>query len=936
MKKLFSLMAAALVSLTMLAGTNDLLWDYSNGAPKSSPDSSAAKNGAVYYASNVNDGPGTKNGLYGIKMNGSGYAYFTKAAVAGKLKLGFGPRSGSNPEKMVIQTWEGGAATSTVPTGLTSIDTTGAQSEYGFQVVELTAEQNNIYIKRAGTVESVLQYLSFTEAVERTFVDFEMIMCYMAADYDFTTLPAGVTASGTFNGDQHGYRSFTITVPVDGMVKFTIGDCQYGNQPIAVKNKAGQTITTLTYPAAGCYKNDDTNKDKVFSYNYLGAADTLTFGPIQYCNYFKAEAVEVTPCEIIFKDQNGAELGRVETIEGALLDTLPDASVLPAIGEGNVFRGWFYTNGKKAKIGDMINGNTSIQAKVTPVEEAIVGSVQTYDFTNPYFYPEDHETITTDGGAYHNNHGWRFGNGGSFSVQVAGNAVVALNVCQFSAANAVWNVVDANADSVGSVPAVSESDGGTVSLQYTGGPTTLTFQLASTGTCYLHKAVVYNVLDFVQKDTVTGYYIIPAGDAAALILTLVQAEAGAKLFLPNGTYDLGETVLTSINKNNIAIIGQSMEGVIIKNAPDYKTESINNTATLLIAKNVTGTYLQDLTLQNALDYYKNDNGRAVCLWDQGTKTVCKNVRMLSYQDTYYSNLIGAVKYFEDCEIHGTVDFICGDGSVYFYGTELICEQRAKDGGGSDAVTASNADASDKGYVFDHCTIRYAEGIQGTKPVVSFGRSWNNKPKTVFLNTFLDDSNGALNMTKDASAQKDKISRWTLGAMNALPDFFGEYNSVDKDGNVVTPASNNVTFVLGSSEKTMETVLSADSAAKFTMDYTLGDWSATAAADAMQAECEKEATDLEADAIYLAEADGEFVMLLKGSEFFDKLALYNGVEYTLRKANARGGFGKPAGENPEEAIENIDACNCKVEKMIRDGQVIIVRDGKEYNVLGAQL
>ena len=137
-------------------------------------------------------------------------------------------------------------------------------------------------------------------------------------------------------------------------------------------------------------------------------------------------------------------------------------------------------------------------------------------------------------------------------------------------------------------------------------------------------------------------------------------------------------VLTTISKNNISIIGQSMEGVIIKNAPDAMKESIDKTATIKINKNVEGTYLQDLTIQNALDYYKNDNGRAVALWDQGTQTVCKNVRLLSYQDTYYSNLQGAVKYFEDCEIHGTVDFICGDGSVYFKNNLLYCEKRKKE------------------------------------------------------------------------------------------------------------------------------------------------------------------------------------------------------------------------------------------------------------------
>ena len=276
--------------------------------------------------------------------------------------------------------------------------------------------------------------------------------------------------------------------------------------------------------------------------------------------------------------------------------------------------------------------------------------------------------------------------------------------------------------------------------------------------------------------------------------------------------------------------------------------------------------------------------------------------MLSNQDTYYSNKLGAVKYFEDCEIHGTVDFICGDGSVYFYGTELVCEQRNKDGGGADAVTASNADASDKGYVFDHCSIRYAENITGTKPVVSFGRAWNNKPKTVFLHTFLDDSNGALNMVKEASADKDKIDRWTLGAMNALPEVFGEYNSVNAEGVNITPASHNVKFVLGSAEKTMETVLSADSAAKFTPEYTLGTWAATALSDAAQAVCDLE--NIDDAAIYLVEVPNGNSEMMTGAELKEEI-FPEGSGATVRKANGRGGFGEAVSVEPDpEGIESI--------------------------------
>ena len=927
-------MAIALMSVAMYAGGNDLVWDFTEAAPSGSPVVEANHpNVKLYYASNVKDGTNNdKNHLNGIKMNGSGYAYFTKPAVAGKLKLGFGPRSGSNGESMTIKTWAGDAASATAPAAesLTTIATTGTQTEYGFQIIELTAEQNNIYIARTGTTESVLQFLSFTENVARTFVDFKIEFRdnpYSVLLPTDGNLPAGVTVEGTtYNGGQHGVQGGTISVPVDGPVKFTIGACQNSNGVITVK-KDGVEYTTISNKES-CGETKP-NYNQYVTYTYTGEAATLTFelGAWVYVPYFFAEAVDITPCEIIFKDQNGTELGRVATIEGATLDEIPyTENDLPAIGEGNAFRGWFYTSGKKAKIGDPINGNTTISAKVTPIETVTVGSVQIYDFASAIFYPEDHETVTANGGSYYNDHGWYFNANGSIDVQVAGNAVVVVTLCKYSESGDV-RVMDSEQElAVYSVVKNETPDGTEMTAKHTGGATTLTINW--TAKQYIHKVVVYNVEGFVEKDETTGYIMVPSGDAASFIMALVQAEAGDKIFLPNGVYDLGETVLTTISKNNIAIIGQSMEGVIIKNAPDFKTESIDKTATLRIGKNVVGTYLQDLTIENDLDYYKNDNGRAVALWDQGTKTVCKNVRLLSYQDTYYSNLQGAVKYFEDCEIHGTVDFICGDGSVYFKNNLLYCEKRKKDGGGSDALTANNGPATDKGYVFEGCTVK------SECPVVSMGRAWNNTPSVSFLNTLVDYSAGQFGF------ESGDIQRWTKKLMNpnAWPQF-GEYNTHLADGTVLTPASNVVTFVdekSGNATQNIETVLSAENAAARTMEWTLGDWSATAQADATQAVCEPTAAEFEPNGIYLVEADGAFEAIILGSEFMDRFALYDGVNYTVRKANARGGFGLKAGEEPHEGITNTEVSNDQVKKIVRNGQVVVVRDNKEYNVLGAQL
>lgn len=920
MKKIFSFIACALFSVAMIAGENDLLWDYTEGAPSSSPDN------GLYFNNKVNDAAGTNNGLKGIKLNSSGYCCFTKAAVAGKLKLSFGPRSGSNAADIEVWNWSGDASAQTK--GDTKYATTGQQTEYGTQVIELTAEQNNIYLCRGVNTETALQKIQFIEDVARSFVNFKIEFRdnpYTVILPESGELPTGVSVAGTtYNGGQHGVQGGTITVPVDGMVKFTIGACQHSQTGITVK-KDGEVYATISNKEACGEQKPNYNQN--VTYMYLGDAGVLTFelGSQTYVPYFFAEATDIIPCEIIFKDQNGTEIARQETYEGATLGMLPEVSALPAIGEGNVFRGWFYTNNKKAQIGDPITGNTTIQAKVTPVEVATVGSVQTYNFADMTFYPEDHETVEVENGSFHDGqHGWYFAADGSIRVAVAGNAVVIVTLCKYSESGDV-KVMDGERV-ITTCPVVKNetSDGTEMTARYAGEAGWLTINW--TAKQYIHKVVVYNVLDFMEKDAYTGYFVIPAGDVASFLMALVQAEPGDKIFLPNGEYDLGETVLTTISKNNISIVGQSMEGTIIKNAPDAAKESIDQTATIKINKNVSGTYLQDLTIQNALDYYKNDNGRAVALWDQGTQTVCKNVKLLSYQDTYYSNLQGAVKYFEDCEIHGTVDFICGDGSVYFKNNLLYCEKRKKDGGGSDALTANNGPASDKGYVFESCTVK------SECPVVSMGRAWNNTPSVSFLNTLVDYSAG------NFSFESSDIQRWTKKLMNpnAWPQF-GEYNTHLADGTVLTPASNVVTFIdekSGNATQDIETVLSAENAATRTMEWTLGSWAETAAADATQAVCDLK--NIGTGEVYLMEdANGQcFVVTGSVMSYNVENELLEGV--TVRKANARGGFGPKAQEDPHEGIENTAASNSKVSKFFRDGQVVIVRDGKEYNILGAEL
>ena len=100
--------------------------------------------------------------------------------------------------------------------------------------------------------------------------------------------------------------------------------------------------------------------------------------------------------------------------------------------------------------------------------------------------------------------------------------------------------------------------------------------------------------------------LVKKGDAQSLLDAIKTASDRNRdrdserifILIPNGLYDLGEKALTRVAGNNIALIGQSMEGTIIRNVPSYKIESISKTAVL--QNRGKGNYYQDLTLKNDL------------------------------------------------------------------------------------------------------------------------------------------------------------------------------------------------------------------------------------------------------------------------------------------------------------------------------------------------
>ena len=654
------------------------------------------------------------------------------------------------------------------------------------------------------------------------------------------------------------------------------------------------TIKSTTYTTTGEGNNQETVVSIVVEANGDEAIYELTVGfkPDFTLTYYDIDETTAIGTQKVEQD---AQIGSFKK----------EAEEKVTVADGKKFRGWATSlkqDEKKYTTSSVITSDTKLYAVVTDIETANTTARYDFNLQKEGFCADDHEAFCVEGnGKWHNTtHGWTFSAGDKIKILMGGKGYIKLTLCNYSTTGNI-TLTDPKGNKIASVDAKASKDGLSTILQNNStesGEYTLTFA----ATAYLHGLSIVNMTE--PACTQDGnWYTVKAGDAKSFITTLEIVNAAnaatdaprSYIFLPNGTYDLGDKCLTQISGNNISIIGENMDNTIIVNKPAVENEGIGTTATLLNLSN--NLYLQDLTLKDALDYYKTGSaGRAVCLQDRGTQTICKNVKMLSYQDTYYSNEPNGKGqfYFEDSEIHGTVDYVCGGGDVYFNRVLFVNESR-KEGekSGEDVIAAPNS-KSDWGYIFKDCTI------ENKAKAFSLGRSWNNITRLTWLNTTINQKDEILNDDK-------KYAYFTINAMgDAMADKFRLDVLKDAEGNVFSPAEKKVIFKNSDAtqQKAEENIiLTAEEAATYTLDAVFGDWKPEAKA----AQATATATTLKdgklswtGDAkMYLVAKDGKFYTLTKENSLTvndDK------ASFTVRAANGMGGFGTATG-NVSTGINN---------------------------------
>ncbi|MHB9055576.1 MAG: pectinesterase family protein [Paludibacteraceae bacterium] len=424
---------------------------------------------------------------------------------------------------------------------------------------------------------------------------------------------------------------------------------------------------------------------------------------------------------------------------------------------------------------------------------------------------------------------------------------------------------------------------------------TLSTDIGISFTTMSRPTVAKKVFDFVVG--VDGDF------KAAIAAATASSSTGERfrIFFPDGQYDIGTNTgdvnqKTSISLPNISYIGQNAENVVLFNKSII--EGIGGTATIYFNNSANNIYMQDMTLINKMDFRTGTLlGRAVALQDYGNKNIYKNVNLLSNQDTYYSG--NGRQYFEGGSIHGTVDFICGGGDVFFNECLLYLEERA-----GNCITAP-ATSSSWGYVFSNCTI---DGFSINNGSYKLGRPWQNSPRAVYINT-------RMNVLPTAEG-------WT--EMGVVPALFAEYNSVTSSGTIVDLSNRKKIYTYNGVSTEVNPYLTAEQAAQYTIENVLG------GTDSWQPKLYTDQALVptiagERDTIYWDDnnyvlcwaifKDNKFVKFVTTNRYEIPVTAASGV-YTVRAANEMGGLSIDS--NPYQYVSTgTDELKNKLELIKRD-------------------
>ena len=247
---------------------------------------------------------------------------------------------------------------------------------------------------------------------------------------------------------------------------------------------------------------------------------------------------------------------------------------------------------------------------------------------------------------------------------------------------------------------------------------------------FVYGGVTYKVnipyeteVGYVVNEVTQSYDITTSFGLKTVVKMLNDGTALYKnIYLPNGTYDLGDIDGSyqygiSLTAANVVIEGESHESKI--------TGRYRGVTSAVVQIKGANTIVRNLIIESLV----GNNGVAPALIADADNILFDNIKIISWQDTYVG---GTGRHlFNKCTVVGSVDFICNGANAidYFLSCDLQLQYRNNGG----YITAPQG----KTYFRDCVVSNAADNTTTMNKNYSLARPWRETGHAFFINTMFN-------------------------------------------------------------------------------------------------------------------------------------------------------------------------------------------------------
>ncbi|XP_030553416.1 probable pectinesterase/pectinesterase inhibitor 12 [Rhodamnia argentea] len=184
------------------------------------------------------------------------------------------------------------------------------------------------------------------------------------------------------------------------------------------------------------------------------------------------------------------------------------------------------------------------------------------------------------------------------------------------------------------------------------------------------------------------------------------------------------------HKTNIFLVGDGDSRTIITGNRNY-VDGWQTYQTATVGISARGFMARDITFANTAGPTKH---QAAALRVNADFAAFYHCGIHGYQDTLYAH--SGKQFYRECNISGTVDFICGDASAVFQSCRVISKRPLPQQFTTVTAQSRQVPTQDSGFSLHRCSILASPGLASSRVKNYLGRPWQAYSRTVILDSYI--------------------------------------------------------------------------------------------------------------------------------------------------------------------------------------------------------